>query len=95
MSEFAQVAIVTDGISSMTQAMGQERDVHVVPVYVFFGDQTYHDGIDLDAALFYRLLRGSAQLPTTSQPTVADLANCTPNSPSRQRPSFPFTLQKR
>jgi DegV family protein with EDD domain len=52
--------------------MGQEYGVHVVPMYVIFGTQTYHDGVDLDAELFYRLLRGNKQLPTTSQPTVAD-----------------------
>jgi DegV family protein with EDD domain len=67
-----KVAVVTDGTSSLTQAMGQEYGIHVVPMYVIFGTQTYRDGVDLDAELFYRLLRGSKQLPTTSQPTVAD-----------------------
>jgi len=67
-----KVAVVTDGTSSLTQAMGQEYGVHVVPIYVMFGTQTYRDGVDLDAELFYRLLRSNKQLPTTSQPTVAD-----------------------
>jgi DegV family protein with EDD domain len=67
-----KVAVVTDGTSSMTQAMGQEHGLYVVPIYVMFGTQTYRDGVDLDAELFYRLLRGNKQLPTTSQPTVAD-----------------------
>ena len=74
MSELAKVAIVTDSTSSMTQAMGREYGVHVMPTYVLFGTQAYRDGIDLDAKLFYRLLRGSEQLPTTSQPAVADFA---------------------
>jgi DegV family protein with EDD domain len=43
-----------------------------MPIYVTFGTQTYRDGIDLDADLFYRLLRDSKRLPTTSQPTAAD-----------------------
>lgn len=73
MSEHGRkVAIVTDSTSSLTQAMGQERGIHVVPIYVTFGTQTYRDGIDLDADLFYRLLRDSKRLPTTSQPTAAD-----------------------
>jgi DegV family protein with EDD domain len=67
-----KLAIVTDSTSSLTQAMGQEYGVHVLPVYLTFGAQSYRDGIDLDAEQFYRLLRGSKQLPTTSQPTVAD-----------------------
>ncbi len=67
-----KVAIVTDAISSMSQAMGQEYGVHVMPVYIMFGTDTYRDGIDLDSDEFYRLLRSNGQLPTTSQPTVAD-----------------------
>ena len=68
----SKVAIVTDSTSSLTQAMGQEYGVHVMPMYVMFGTQTYRDGVDLDAESFYRLLRGNKQLPTTSTPTVAD-----------------------
>jgi len=67
-----KVAVVTDSTSSLTQAMGQQYGIQVMPVYVAFGTQTYRDGIDLDADLFYRLLRDSKRLPTTSQPTVAD-----------------------
>lgn len=67
-----KVAIVTDSTSSLTQAMGQEYGIRVVPIYLTFETQTYRDGVDLDAELFYRLLRGSRQLPTTSQPSVVD-----------------------
>ncbi len=67
-----KVSIVTDSTSSMTQAMGQEYGIHVMPIYVAFGTQTYLDGVDLDPELFYRLLRESKQLPTTSQPPVVD-----------------------
>ena len=67
-----RVAIVTDSISSLTQTMGQGFQVQVVPVYVSFGTESYRDGINLDAERFYRLLRDSKKLPTTSQPTVHD-----------------------
>ncbi|MDY6875096.1 MAG: DegV family protein [Chloroflexota bacterium] len=67
-----KVSIVTDSTSSMTQAIGREYGVHVIPVYITFGTQTYLDGVDLDSELFYHLLRGSKQLPTTSQPTARD-----------------------
>ena len=73
MSEHCRkVAIVADSTSSLTQAMGQAYGIHVVPIYVTFGTQTYRDGIDLDADLFYRLLRDSKSLPTTAQPTATD-----------------------
>lgn len=67
-----KVAVVTHSTSSLTQTMGQEYGLHIVPIYVTFGSQTYRDGIDLDAAAFYHLLRDSKRLPTTAQPTPAD-----------------------
>jgi len=69
-----RVAVVTDSTSSLTPAMGSQYGVHVVPIYVAFGTEVYRDGIDLDSEIFYQKLRRSEQLPTTSQPTVADLA---------------------
>ena len=71
-----RVAIVTDSISSLTQAQGEEFGVHVVPIHIFFGTQAYRDGIDLNAERFYGMLNGSKQIPTTSQPTAADFAEC-------------------
>jgi DegV family protein with EDD domain len=67
-----KVAVVTDSTSSLTPAMGEEYGLHVVPEYIIFGDQTYCDGVNLNAETFYRLLQSSQRLPTTSQPTVQD-----------------------
>lgn len=66
-----RVAIVTDSTSSLTQAMGRGSGIHVVPIEITAGSQTYRDGIDLDADLFYRLLLESKSPPISSQPTVA------------------------
>jgi DegV family protein with EDD domain len=70
-----KVAIITDGASSLTPAMGKEYGLHVVPVYVTFEGKTYKSGVDLDAAEFYRLLRASKNLPTTAQPTGQDFVD--------------------
>jgi DegV family protein with EDD domain len=67
-----KVAIVTDSIASMTQEMGREYGVHVVPIHISFGEQSYCDDIDLDAASFYHKLAQNSRLPTTSQPTALD-----------------------
>ena len=73
MSEFKRkVAVVTDSTSSLTPAMGEQYGLHVIPEYIIFGDQTYYDGVNLDAETFYRLLKNSEKLPTTSQPSVQD-----------------------
>ena len=71
-----KVAIVTDSISSMTQVMGRQYGVHVVPIHILFGTEAYRDGINLHAEQFYHLLNGSKRLPTTSQPTAADFLEC-------------------
>jgi fatty acid kinase fatty acid binding subunit len=42
-----------------------------VPLTVFFGDEAYLDGVDLDNASFYRKLQESKDLPRTSQPSPA------------------------
>lgn len=68
----SKVAVVTDSTSSLTPAMGEKYDLHVIPEYVMFGDQSYYDGVNLDAETFYRLLKNSEKLPTTSQPSVQD-----------------------
>ncbi len=70
-----KVAIITDGASSLTPAMGKEYGLHVVPVHVSFNGKSYKAGVDLDADEFYRLLRTNKELPTTSQPTALDFVN--------------------
>lgn len=70
-----KVAIVTDGACSLTPAQGEQFGIHVVPVYVAFGEKTYRAGIDLDNEGFYRFLSTSKKLPTTAQPTAADFVN--------------------
>jgi DegV family protein with EDD domain len=67
-----KVAIVTDSISSMSQAMGREYGVHVVPIHIQFGTNSYLDDISLDSTRFYSLLAANHNLPTTSQPTAHD-----------------------
>jgi len=70
-----KVAIVTDGACSLTPAQGEQFGIHVVPVYVAFGEKTYRAGIDLDNEGFYRFLSTSKKLPTTAQPPAPDFVN--------------------
>ena len=44
--------------------------VTMVPLNVHFGDQVFRDRVDLDDREFFRRLRSSPKLPTTSQPSV-------------------------
>ncbi|MCK7505471.1 MAG: DegV family EDD domain-containing protein [Desulfobacterales bacterium] len=48
--------------------------MHVVPLKVHWGEETYRDGVDISVNEFYRRLAQSKELPTTSQPSVKDFS---------------------
>ncbi len=65
-------AIVVDSTADFPQAPERYPNWRVVPLYVRFGDESYRDYVELNPSDFYERLRGSAELPTTSQPTPGD-----------------------
>jgi fatty acid kinase fatty acid binding subunit len=65
-------AIVLDSTSDFPEAGTRFPNMRVVPLYVRFGDESYRDGVDLDAHAFYEKLETAPSLPTTSQPTPQD-----------------------
>lgn len=65
------VRIVTDSTADLPAEVAQELGIAVVPLRVFFGDEAYLDGVELDNDSFYEKLAASKDLPTTSQPTPA------------------------
>jgi DegV family protein with EDD domain len=66
------VAIVTDSTTYLPDALVEALEVHRVSLYVGWEGELHpeHSYLDLDA--FYRQLRESPSLPTTSQPSVGD-----------------------
>jgi DegV family protein with EDD domain len=65
-------AIVLDSTADFPHAPERFDNWRVVPLYVFFGDQSYKDYVELSPADFYARLRTADELPTTSQPTPGD-----------------------
>ena len=65
------VHIVTDSTADLTPDEAAALDVTVVPLTVFFGDEAFLDGIELDSAGFYDKLQKAKDLPRTSQPSPA------------------------
>jgi len=65
------VRIVSDSTADIPPDQGQGCwHNHRTPT-VFFGEEAYLDGIELDNAGFYRKLQASKELPRTSQPSPA------------------------
>ncbi|MEK5644258.1 EDD domain protein [Paenibacillus rhizosphaerae] len=67
-----QPVIVTDSTADIPEDIAKQHDIHVVPLRLMFGEDTFEDGVDISAEVFYKRLVQSDQLPTTSQASPAD-----------------------
>lgn len=61
------VRIITDGTSDLSARRAEELNVHVMPMRVFFGQESFVDGVDITREEFFTRLASSQELPTTSQ----------------------------
>lgn len=66
------IKIVTDSTAGLPQAMAQEFDIRVVPLYVHFGEQAFKEQVELSNEEFYDRLHQVVDLPTTSQPSAGE-----------------------
>jgi DegV family protein with EDD domain len=67
--KYMTVRIVTDSTADISPEVAGELGITVVPLYVHFGHEVYHDGVDISADEFYRRLMEEAELPKTSAPS--------------------------
>jgi len=86
----AKVKIVTDSSSYPEPEVVAKYDIRVVPLRVAFGSEVFAEGVDITNEEFYQRLAKGGKLPTTSQPSVADLSKCIARWQSRDIPSCPF-----
>ena len=61
------VRIITDGTSDLSVQRGLDLNVHVMPMRVFFGQDSFVDGVDITREEFFARLTSGDVLPTTSQ----------------------------
>jgi DegV family protein with EDD domain len=67
-----KIAVVTDSTAYIPEEALAGLSVPVIPVWLIWGDEHFRDGVDIDPLAFYRRLRESEVLPTTSQPSVGE-----------------------
>ena len=67
-----RVAVVTDSAADLPETVLEALDIHVVPVRVHFGTQSYLDKVGLSSEEFFRMLASSPVHPKTSQPPPGD-----------------------
>ena len=66
------VQVVTDTTQYLPSAVVEAEGVHLVSLYVRFGDTLQRESEIADYEAFYERLRTAKDLPTTSQPSVGD-----------------------
>lgn len=68
--------IVTDSGTDVkfTSEELKKYNVHIVPLKVTLGEESYREGVDIQPDAFYDLLDASESMPTTSQPAAGEFA---------------------
>ncbi len=68
------VKVVTDSGSDISPEVAKELGITIVPVYIYFGDKDYKDGVDMGPDELYKRLAEDPIHPTTTQPMPSDFA---------------------
>ena len=66
------IRIVTDSSCDLPSGLIEQYGISVLPCYVVVDDQTFKDGLEIQADDFYRRLLADGRTPTTAQPTPSD-----------------------
>lgn len=66
------IHIIVDSAASIPADIARSLGLHVIPIKVVFGTDTFLDGVNLDSATFYQRLASNHHLPITSQPSAGE-----------------------
>ncbi len=66
------VKVVTDSTCDIPVEIARQLDITVVPLRIQIGNETYRDGIDINADRVYHELIHGRELPKTSAPSPGD-----------------------
>ncbi|ADH99914.1 DegV family protein [Salisediminibacterium selenitireducens] len=69
-----KIAWVTDSTAFVTKELQEHPDVHVIPLYITFGEEQFQDGVELTTDELYTRIRENKELPKTSQPPAGEFA---------------------
>ncbi|AYC28742.1 DegV family protein [Paenisporosarcina cavernae] len=68
------IAWVVDSTADVNDYLLSQPDVHIVPLYIHFGEDQFADGVDLTTEALYDRIRHSEVFPKTSQPPAGEFA---------------------
>lgn len=68
-----KTAVVTDSTAYIPKELREKWNIHMIPLNVVFGEESYREEIELSAGDFYEQVRDSQhELPKTSQPAIGE-----------------------
>lgn len=70
-----RVAIVTDSTFDAPADWGGWERIHIIPIHIRFGEESFLEGIDLDEDSFYTRVDTEGLIPQTSQPNPSEFAD--------------------
>jgi len=69
----AKFAVVTDSTAYIPTEYTKKHHISVAPQVLIWGDETFRDGVDISPDEFYRRLKTSKVMPSTSQVSPATM----------------------
>src|SRR5574342_703592 len=66
-----KTAVVTDSTAYIPKELREKWNIHMIPLSVIFGNETYREEVDISAEAFYEEVK-NRDLPTTSQPPIGE-----------------------
>ena len=95
MVQHPRVAVVVDSSTCLPRDILQASGIIVVPHQLIADNKVYRDGIDLDTASFYRMLRSNGAVITTSGPNPQAFLNAFQSVAEETREVLCITLSRR
>ena len=68
------IKLVTDSTSYIPKELQDKHDITIVSLNIMLNGKSYRE-VDLDNVQFYKDMEESAQIPTSSQPSIEELIN--------------------
>ncbi|WP_394234962.1 DegV family protein [Niallia oryzisoli] len=64
-----KTAVVSDSTAYLPKELVEELNIHIIPLNIIFGDESYQEELELSAEQFYDEVK-SRELPKTSMPAI-------------------------
>jgi DegV family protein with EDD domain len=67
-----KILVLTDSSASLPDEIKKGLDLQVIPLWLIWENDCYRDGVDITPEEFYKRLRESPSLPSSTQPAVQE-----------------------